>query len=55
MKKKFLEKLAEARKGYFSAGTIEDKTKAATQIEGFVTFAARIGNIPQSEGKRIVP
>ena len=35
--KEIFEKLAEARKGYFSAGTIEDKTKAATQIEGFLS------------------
>ena len=31
------EKLAEARKGYFSAGTIADKAKAATQIESFLS------------------
>ncbi|MBF8277772.1 MAG: hypothetical protein HW390_2845 [Candidatus Brocadiaceae bacterium] len=35
--KEVFEKLAEARKGYFSAGTIEDKTKAATQVEGFLS------------------
>ncbi|MBI2470778.1 MAG: LemA family protein [Planctomycetes bacterium] len=35
--KEIFEKLAEARKGYFSAGTIEDKAKAATQIEGFLS------------------
>ncbi len=35
--KEIFEKLAEARKGYFSAGTIEDKTRAATQIEGFLS------------------
>lgn len=35
--KEIFEKLAEARKGYFSAGTIEDKTKAATEIEGFLS------------------
>lgn len=35
--KGIFENLAEARKGYFSAGTIEDKAKAATQIEGFLS------------------
>lgn len=35
--KEIFEKLAEARKGYFSAGTIEDKAKAATQVEGFLS------------------
>src|SRR4030065_1796833 len=35
--KEVFEKLAEARKGYFSAGTVEDKAKAATQIEGFLS------------------
>ncbi len=35
--KEIFENLAEARKGYFSAGTIEDKAKAATQIEGFLS------------------
>lgn len=31
------EKLAEARKSYFSAGTVEAKAEAATQIEGFLS------------------
>jgi LemA protein len=35
--KEIFEKLAETRKGYFSAGTVEDKAKAATQIEGFLS------------------
>ncbi|MDN3514590.1 MAG: LemA family protein [Candidatus Brocadia sp.] len=35
--KEIFENLAEARKGYFSAGTIEDKARAATQIEGFLS------------------
>lgn len=35
--KETFEKLAEARKSYFNAGTIEDKAKAATQVEGFLS------------------
>jgi len=35
--KEIFENLAEARKGYFTATTIEDKAKAATQIEGFLS------------------
>ncbi|HHT9111528.1 MAG TPA: LemA family protein [Candidatus Brocadiaceae bacterium] len=35
--KEVFEKLAEARKGYFTATTVEDKAKAATQIEGFLS------------------
>jgi LemA protein len=35
--KEIFENLAEARKGYFSAGTIEDKARAATQVEGFLS------------------
>ncbi len=35
--KEIFEKLAEARKGYFSAGTVEDKARAATQVEGFLS------------------
>jgi len=31
------ENLAEARRGYFSAGTIAGKAKAATQLEGFLS------------------
>lgn len=35
--KEIFENLAEARRGYFAAGTVEDKTRAATQIEGFLS------------------
>lgn len=35
--KEIFEKLAEARKGYFTAPTVEKKAEAATQIEGFLS------------------
>ena len=35
--KEIFEKLAEARKGYFTATTVEDKARAATQVEGFLS------------------
>ncbi|MGQ3685823.1 MAG: LemA family protein [Candidatus Loosdrechtia sp.] len=35
--KEIFENLAEARRGYFTAGTIEDKTRAATRVEGFLS------------------
>ncbi len=35
--KDVFEKLAEARKNYFSAGTVEEKAEAATQVEGFLS------------------
>ncbi|MCF6157554.1 MAG: LemA family protein [wastewater metagenome] len=35
--KEIFEKLAEARKGYFTAPTVREKAQAATQIEGFLS------------------
>lgn len=35
--KEIFENLAEARKGYFTAPTVEKKAEAATQIEGFLS------------------
>lgn len=35
--KEVFENLAEARRGYFSAGTVEEKARAATQVEGFLS------------------